>query len=122
MSATSAVKIGRSGRLGVMVRTATELYIYWRPSVGGTPGPLSLRVTDLSGRPVGESLDGRGYREVPLGDSVYVPDLLPGHLYVAEVGRTQPEGFTPLLSVGPVQTPWVAAPDGSPFPAPYHRS
>ena len=122
MSATSAVKIGRCGRLGVMVRTATELYIYWRPAVGGAPGPLSFRVTDLTGRPAEELLDGRGYREIPLGDSVYVPDLLPGHLYVAEVGRTQPEGFMPLLSVGPVQTPWVAVPDGSGFPAPYHRS
>lgn len=29
MSATTAVKIGRPGRLGVMVRTPTELYIYW---------------------------------------------------------------------------------------------
>lgn len=122
MSATTAVKIGRPGRLGVMVRTATELYIYWRPAVGGVPGPLMLRITDLTGRPAEESLDGCGFRELAAAESVYASTLLPGHLYVAEIGRTGPDGFTPLLSVGPVQTPWLAAADSPDYPAPYHRS
>lgn len=123
MSATTAIKMGRPGRLGIMVRTPTEVYVYWRPAPAHGPQRLALRILDLTGRPAAESLDGCGYREMEAAESVYVSNLLPGHLYVAEVGRTGPEGFAPLLSAGPVQTPWLAAAvDEADYPAPYHRS
>lgn len=121
MSATTAVKTGRPGRLGVMVRTPEELYVYWRPF--HSYPRLALRITDLTGRPTEELLDGCGFREMEAAQSVYVSNLLPGHLYVAEIGQTGAEGFVPLLSAGPVQTPWVAgAADSSEYPAPFHRS
>ncbi|MFZ5818254.1 MAG: hypothetical protein ACOY93_23625 [Bacillota bacterium] len=122
MSAVTAIKVGRAGRLGLMVRTPTELYVYWRPAPGGPAGPLRLRISDLTGRPPAESLDGCGFREAEIADALFLTGLLPGHLYVAEVGTAGPDGFTPILSVGPVQTPWLAAADASGFPASYHRS
>ena len=120
MGATTAVSQGALGHLGVMVRTATELFVYWRP-LGDTHG-LRLRVSDLTGRPVPELLDGTGYRHLEVAAASYVPDLLPGHLYYVEVGRSDGEQFVPLLGAGPVQTPWVAAADMAAFPAPYSRS
>jgi hypothetical protein len=106
-----------------MVRTPTELHVYWRPAGGHHHPRLVLRITDLTGRPRGDLLDGCGFREVEAAESTYVPNLLPGHLYLAEVGTAGPEGFCALLSVGPVQTPGLAAPvDSSDYPAPYHRS
>lgn len=106
-----------------MVRTPNELFVYWRPAPGGVDGaPLGLRITDLTGRPADESLDGCGFRDVPVSESVYVANLLPGHLYIAEVGYAEAGGFTPLLTVGPVQTPSLAAGDSADFPAAYHRS
>lgn len=123
MSAITAIKVGRPGKLGLMVRTPTEVYIYWRPARVSAAPLLVLRIIDLTGRPAWESLDGCGFRELAAAESVYVPNLLPGHLYVAEVGYNGPDGFSPLLSVGPVQTPWVApTAERSDYPAPYHRS
>jgi len=121
MSATTAIKVGRPGRLGVMVRTPTELHLYWRPALPATAA-LRFRICDLTGRPVHESLDGCGYREMPAADSVYVSDLLPGHIYLAEIGESGPSGFTPILAAGPVQTPWLPSADSSAFPSPYYRS
>lgn len=119
MSATTAVKETREGRLGVMVRTATEIYVYWQ---GTETEGLTLRVTDLTGRPPSESLDGCGLRELPAAASAYLPNLLPGHLYFVEIGRRDTGGFFPLAGAGPVQTPWLPGAAESPFPAPYHRS
>lgn len=121
MSATTAVKEGKEGRLGVMVRTPTELFVYWQAN---TPpeGDLMLRVSDLSGRPAAELLDGKGHRMLDVAAAVYVPNLLPGHLYYVEVGRQGSEGFSTLLGAGPVQTPGLAGVDTQGFPAPYHRS
>lgn len=122
MSATTAVVECKEGRLGVMVRTTTEIFIYWRPgSLSGEPN-LALRVTDLSGRPADQLLDGVGYRYLDAAAAVYVPNLQPGHLYFVEVGRRGVDGFHPLAGAGPVQTPWTAVKDQTSFPAPYHRS
>jgi len=121
MSATTAVKETREGRLGVMVRTPTELFVYWQANTQ-EEGSLVLRVSDLSGRPVAQLLDGRGHRDMEVGPAVYVPNLLPGHLYYVEVGRRGEEGFFPILGAGPVQTPWMPGMDDPAFPAPYHRS
>lgn len=120
MSAATVTKEGARGRLGAMVRTATELFIYWKPVAAGHD--LWFRVHDVTGRPAQESLDGSGRRDLPAAESCYVTDLLPGHLYYVEVGRPTAEGFDPLMGVGPVQTPWKAFADTSAFPAPYHRS
>ncbi|HYG60908.1 MAG TPA: hypothetical protein VD902_22755 [Symbiobacteriaceae bacterium] len=120
MSATTAVKEAKEGRLGVMVRTPTELFVYWQGA--RQAGDITLRVSDLSGRPAAQSLDGRGYRDIEAASTVYVPNLLPGHLYYVEVGRHGPEGFYPLMGAGPVQTPWKPGNDAPEFPAPYHRS
>jgi hypothetical protein len=119
MSATTAVKETREGRLGVMVRTATELFVYWQ---GAEAAELRLRVTDLTGRPAAESLDGVGFREIPAAPAAYLPGLLPGHLYYVEIGRRDDGGFYPLAGAGPVQTPWLPGAAEAPFPAPYHRS
>lgn len=123
MSATTSIRVGRRGRLGLMVRTPEELFVYWRPAPGERFGPLVLRITDLTGRPAPDLLDGCGFRELEADESVYIGNLLPGHLYVAEVGTAGPEGFSPILSAGPVQTPWrVASAERVEYPAPYHRS
>jgi hypothetical protein len=122
MSASTAVAQADGRRLGVMVRTQNEIFAYWSPSLDR---PLTLRVTDLTGRPAAESLDGRGYRDVPLeagAEEQYLTGLQPGHLYVVEIGETEEGAFHPLLSAGPVQTPWLPSPDKSDFPRPYHRS
>lgn len=120
MSATTAVNQTPDGRLGVMVRTPTEVFIYWQGTRAASG--LSLRVTDLTGRPTPELLDGAGCRYLDAADASYVPNLLPGHLYYVEVGRRDGEGFHPLMGAGPVQTPWLSTSDRSAFPAPYHRS
>jgi len=119
MSATTAVKETREGRLGVMVRTSHEIFVYFS---GDLSEGLTLRVTDLTGRPPSELLDGRGWRELPAAAAAYVPNLQPGHLYYVEAGRRGPEGFFPLMGAGPVQTPWLPGADLPAFPAPYHRS
>lgn len=121
MSATTAVAECREGRLGLMVRTPTEVFVYWRPAPAAGPN-LVLRISDLSGRPPEQLLDGTGCRYLEAGSGVYVSDLLPGHLYYAEVGRRGPDGFEPLGGAGPVQTPWGATKETAAFPAPYHRS
>jgi hypothetical protein len=120
MSVTTAVAQTAVGRLGAMVRTSTELFVYWQ----GTPdmAGLSLRISDLTGRPAPELLDGVGCRYLDAASASYVPNLLPGHLYYVEVGRRGEGGFVPLAGTGPVQTPWQAGPDRAVFPAPYHRS
>jgi hypothetical protein len=121
MSAITAVERDGAGALGVMVRTATTLYVYWE----GETSPQVLRVVDVTGRPPAELLDGTGCREitVPPGcRSYYVSDLLPGHLYYVAAGRSGPDGFRPARAVGPVQTPWLDTAGESAFPAPYHRS
>lgn len=122
MSAATALAESERGRLGVMVRTPDELFVYWE-----TPqdGPLAIRVLDQSGRPANESLDGCGYRVIP-GEggrsSAYVRNLTPGHLYFVEIGDPGGGGFSPWLGAGPVQTPWRTMADAAAFPSPYHRS
>lgn len=121
MGASTCVSEQAGMRLGVMVRTGTELWVYW--SLPEEAAPVDgLRVVDVTGRPQSESLDGTGERVVAASESgsgsQYVTDVLPGHLYAVELlaqGRV-------LLSAGPVQTPWLNAADDSAFPAPYHRS
>ncbi len=111
MNGNTAVAVSGPARVGVMVRSATSIYIYWR----GAPG-AALRLVDLSGRPRHELLDGCGERRVAVSEAeggVYVDDLLPGHLYYVEAGT---------LGAGPVQTPWRRPAEGSGFPEPYHRS
>lgn len=120
MNANSAVIRTGSGQAGAMVRSGTSLYLYWQGDPAG--GPVTVLLTDLSGRPPHELLDGDGLRtvEVPEGQTgLYLNDLLPGHLYGAELRSA--DGTT-LFRLGPVQTPWLAGPDPSAFPAPYHRS
>lgn len=121
MSATTAMAECREGRLGLMVRTPTEVFVYWRPAPGAGES-LLLRISDLSGRPAEDSLDGTGYRFLEAVAGVYVPNLLPGRLYYVEVGRRGPDGFVPLGGAGPVQTPWGVTKETAAFPAPYHRS
>jgi hypothetical protein len=119
MSTTTALTESRAGRLGVMVRTGNQLFVYWRAAA---EGPRVLRITDLSGRAPDESLDGVGFREVALAggaQSVYVDRLIAGHLYGVALCA---EGGAVLLAAGPVQTPPVPAIDTSTFPVPYHRS
>jgi hypothetical protein len=116
MGAATCVTERAGMRLGVMVRTAAELWVYWTNA-----DVQALRVLDVTGRTPSESLDGTGERVVAPGagaTSAYVAGLLPGHLYVVELL----DGDQVLLSAGPVQTPWLSAADDSSFPAPYHRS
>lgn len=120
MSAATAICEGAHGRLGAMVRTATELFIYWKP-VAACHG-LRFRVHDVTGRPMHDLLDGSGRRDLPAAEACYVADLIPGHLYYVEVGRHTGAGFDALMGVGPVQTPWKAIADTATFPDPYHRS
>jgi hypothetical protein len=125
MSATTAVTETAAGRLGVMVRTAAEIFIYWYPPGVGAQteaGPNTIRISDMTGRPAAELLDGQGYRDLEAATAIYVPNLQPGHLYFVEAGRRDGEGFHPVIGVGPVQTPWLGLPDQPAFPAPYHRS
>jgi len=119
-----SASIGQHGteRLGVMVRSGTSIHVYWT-MIGRTA--LGLRVTDLSGRPGAELLDGVGLRVIRLSvesGSLYVEDLLPGRLYHVEVGEMTDRGFTPVLASDPVETPWPVTTDHSAFPEPYHRS
>jgi hypothetical protein len=116
MGAATCVTERAGIRLGVMVRTAAELWVYWHNA-----DVQALRVVDVTGRTPSESLDGTGERVVAPAagaTSVYVAGVLPGHLYVVELLH----GDEVLLSAGPVQTPWLSAADDSSFPAPYHRS
>lgn len=120
MSATTAVAQGRGARLGVMVRTADQIMIYWEMA---SATPLRLRVSDLTGRPPADSLDGRGWRELHAeGGRLFLEGLLPGHLYGVALGEGEGDRFRPLLQAGPVQTPWRRSRDSERFPAPYHRS
>lgn len=117
MNANTAV----GARMGVMVRSARSIHVYWRSMEQG----LTVRITDLSGHPVAQLLDGTGVRQITpaVGESaVYVEDLLPGHLYYVEVGSLATDGFVPLLALSPVQTPWLPGSDESAFPSQYHRS
>lgn len=122
MSATTAVATSNAGRLGIMVRSATQLVAYWEV---GTDRSLRLRVTDLSGRAPSESLDGTGRRELAVeGMVIYLDQLIPGHLYGVALGEGEGDAFCPLISAGPVQTPWRPGPEAALplFPTPYHRS
>lgn len=123
MSATTAVTETTAGRLGVMVRKAGEIFIYWYPSPQAKDRvPGTIRITDLTGRPAAELLDGVGWRELEAATAMYVPGLVPGHLYFVEAGWRDEAGFHPAIGAGPVQTPWLGSPDQPAFPAPYHRS
>lgn len=117
-AAATALSSNQYGRIGIMVRTAREVFVYWEAATGR---PLSMRVTDLSGRPPAELLDGRGRRDLPgpVMAGTYVANLLPGHLYAVEL---LDEDGLPVIGAGPVQTPWLPGASPSPFPAPYHRS
>lgn len=118
---TALITVGEE-RLGVMVRSHTSAYVYWRTR---STQSLALRVTDLSGRPAHQSLDGTGMRTVALGSAQtghYLEGLVPGHIYSVVLGEVKGESFTPLLEAQPVQTPWLPVDDPSAFPPAYHRS
>lgn len=120
MNANTAVIRTGAGQAGAMVRSGTSLYLYWQGAA--TVGAVTVVLSDLSGRPPHELLDGDGLRvvEVPAGQTgLYLNDLLPGHLYGVEILT---ELGSPLFRLGPVQTPWLPNSDPSAFPAPYHRS
>jgi hypothetical protein len=125
MSAVTCVAEAGGMRLGVMVRTDRELFVYWSlPEDGATP---ALRVLDVTGRAAPELVDGTGVRECavrPGAGSAYIGQLLPGHLYMVELGESGLEAFRPLLAAGPVQTPGPGAASGADpaFPSPYQRS
>jgi hypothetical protein len=122
MTGTAALTEWGGGRLGVMVRSASELYVYWSPS---TAHSLILHVKDLSGRPASALLDGTGTRErrIAAGQtSLYVGALLPGHLYEVAIGEQREGTFTSHLTAGPVQTPWLPREGEERSPSLYHRS
>jgi hypothetical protein len=122
MTASTAVTEWGGERLGVMVRSAQELFIYWTPTFARS---LVLQVRDLSGRPASALLDGTGLRErhLPAGErTLYVGALLPGHLYEVAIGEQKEGAFLPLLTAGPVQTPWLPREGEERFPERYHRS
>lgn len=89
-----------------LVLAPDRMYVYWQAEAG----PLALRVSDLSGLPPAESLDGRGWRQVavaaPTG-GVYLEGLPPGHILWCELGRPEAGGFQPLAAAPPVELPWV---------------
>ncbi len=117
MNANTAVV----ARMGVMVRSARSIYVYWR----GVEQGLTIRITDLSGHPVAQLLDGSGVRRIVPGageSAVYIEDLLPGYIYHVELGQESGAGFVPLLSAATVQTPWLPGTDDSAFASQYHRS
>jgi len=122
MNANTAVAARGPDRMGVMVRSARSLFVYWR-----VERPcLTVRITDLSGRSVSELLDQTGVRHVTPGageSAVYVDDVLPGHLYYVELGEASADGFVPLLAAAPVQTPGLPGTDEATSPSSqYHRS
>lgn len=122
MTASVAVTEWGGGRLGVMVRSAQELFIYWNPP---TAHSLVLQLKDLSGRPNSALLDGTGTRErrIPPGQtSLYVGALLPGHLYEVAIGEQREGAFRPLMEAGPVQTPWLPREGEGRSAELYHRS
>lgn len=122
MNGTAAIAQQGNERLGVMVRSGTSIHVYWE-ATGRTA--LGLTVADLSGRPRGELLDGVGLRVVPLSTetgSLYIEELLPGHIYQVELGEITDRGFSLVLSSRPIETPWPVTTDRSDFPKPYHRS
>jgi len=109
-------------QLGVMVRSSTSIHVYWETTDRTT---LGLHVTDLSGRPREDSLDGTGHRMIRLltgTGSLYLEKMIPGHIYHFELGEMTDRGFSPLISSRPVETPWASTHDESAFPKPYHRS
>ncbi|MDB4894471.1 MAG: hypothetical protein JWN15_733 [Firmicutes bacterium] len=86
-----------------MVRSATEIWVYWQAA----PPQLTLRLEDVSGFPPEAALDGSGLRDVPVLDGatdLYLQELLPGHLYLVQIGEGQGDDFQPVLSAGPVIT------------------
>ncbi len=122
MNGSTTVLQQGTERLGVMVRSGTSIHVYWETAGRAAVG---LRVTDLSGRPIDELLDGVGHRVIPLPDesgSLYVEKMLPGHIYHVELGEISDRGFSPVLASRPIETPWPVTIDRSAFPKPYHRS
>lgn len=122
MTCTATVTEWSGGRLGVMVRSASELFVYWAPSAATS---LILQVRDLSGRATAALLDGTGIRERrinPGQTSLYVGALLPGHLYEVAIGEQRDGQFTALMTAGPVQTPWMPREGEERSPSLYHRS
>lgn len=121
-----AVQAGPAGEIGVMVQTPRSVYVYWRLATRA-PGPLAVRITDLSGRPPHHGLDGRGQRlvDVPPGaGGIYLDQLIPGRPYAVEVGVREGDGLRPLLAAPPVEPPRLPAAGYVPpaFPHPYSRS
>jgi hypothetical protein len=122
MNGSAVVTEWGESRLGVMVRSARELFVYWSPP---TAQPLILQVRDLSGRPATAMLDGTGRRErrIPAGQtSLYIGALLPGHLYEVAIGEQREGAFRPLLEAGPIQTPWLPREGEERSALLYHRS
>ena len=99
-SASVALTTQGEQMLGVMVRTPTELWVYWQ-----TPSPgLTLRLQDVSGFP-NDALT--ALRDVPITDGatdLWLQGLMPGHLYLVAIGEGQGDAFQPALSAGPVLT------------------
>jgi len=99
-----------------LVLNSTRMHVYWEVAAAG---PLALRVSDLSGRPPAESLDGTGWRLVAVAEAAgraYLEELPPGHILWVEVGEVRAEGFVPLATAPPVQLPWTG-----PVPLPKAR-
>lgn len=108
-------------QLRVLVVSPSKLHAYWELSNlarSSSPdaaqpvaqGELLLRCSDLSGQPTGRSLDGKGWRLVPLAGgarSVFLSDLPSGHLLWLELGEITADGFRPLLAAPPVEMPWT---------------
>lgn len=122
MTGAARVTEWGGGRLGVMVRSSQELFIYWSPPVNHA---RILQLTDLSGRPTSALLDGTGKRErriQPGQTALYVGGLLPGHLYEVAIGEQREGAFQPQLEAGPIQTPWLPREGPESGPELYHRS
>lgn len=81
-----------------------------------------LRISDLSGYPSEQSLDGAGWRLEALApgqERMRVNGLLPGHIYWFELGAGAAAGFSAMATAPPVATPW-AGPASLPAAAPGH--
>ncbi len=89
-----------------LVLSPTRLYVYWEAA---EPGPFALRCSDLSGRPTADSLDGMGWRLLPVeagAGGAYLEALPPGHVLWVELGTLAGAAFLPLAAARPVQMPW----------------